>query len=119
MSGLIRTNIFAIFSGWDCQIFIFPICFPPPVHNIFPPFQPFAMLPESDSDLRYSHKRNLCVNKCQLVVSADPQEILVTHAYQSYWIRLESLVSEFYWQSCGKPSTKFPHRGLVECLSIQ
>ena len=22
------------------------------------------------------------------------------------------------WQSCGKPSTKFPHGGLVECLSI-
>ena len=23
------------------------------------------------------------------------------------------------WQSCGKPSTKFPHGGLVECLFIQ
>ena len=23
------------------------------------------------------------------------------------------------WQSCGKPSTKFPHRWLVECLFIQ
>ena len=22
------------------------------------------------------------------------------------------------WQSCGKPSTKFPHGGLVECLII-
>ena len=22
------------------------------------------------------------------------------------------------WQSCGKPSTKFPHGGLVECLCI-
>ena len=22
------------------------------------------------------------------------------------------------WQSCGKPSTKFPHGGLVECFSI-
>ena len=23
------------------------------------------------------------------------------------------------WQSCGKPSTKFPHGGLVECIFIQ
>ena len=23
------------------------------------------------------------------------------------------------WQSCGKPSTKFPHRGLVECSFIE
>ena len=22
------------------------------------------------------------------------------------------------WQSCGKPSTKFPHGGLVECLFV-
>ena len=22
------------------------------------------------------------------------------------------------WQSCGKPSTKFPHGGLVECLQV-
>ena len=31
---------------------------------------------------------------------------------------LASLAIVFVWQSCGKPSTKFPHGGLVECLFI-
>ena len=31
---------------------------------------------------------------------------------------LASLAIVSVWQSCGKPSTKFPHGGLVECLSI-
>ena len=31
---------------------------------------------------------------------------------------LASLAIVSVWQSCGKPSTKFPHGGLVECLFI-
>ena len=31
---------------------------------------------------------------------------------------LPGLATVSVWQSCGKPSTKFPHGGLVECLLI-
>ena len=31
---------------------------------------------------------------------------------------LARLAMVLVWQSCGKPSTKFPHGGLVECPSI-
>ena len=31
---------------------------------------------------------------------------------------LPGLANVSVWQSCGKPSTKFPHGGLVECLFI-
>ena len=31
---------------------------------------------------------------------------------------LPGLATVSVWQSCGKPSTKFPHGGLVECLFI-
>ena len=35
-----------------------------------------------------------------------------------YYSPLGILLLYELWQSCGKPSTKFPHGGLVECLYI-
>ena len=46
-----------------------------------------------------------------------PKSARLSHCFR-ITLREEILPLYESWQSCGKPSTKFPHGGLVECLII-
>ena len=55
------------------------------------------------------------MNEC-ITFEKKPQKLQIAQHFFGFQLAGAAPV---LWQSCGKPSTKFPHGGLVECLCIQ